>query len=501
MCLRFIYFFLALVGSAAAAVRMPAIFSDHMVLQQGVPVRIWGSAIPGEAVTVSFRDQKATTTTDSDGRWVLFLRPLAAGGPEVLAVTAGDRIEIRDVLVGEVWHASGQSNMQMQVASVENAAAEIAAAPQPQIREFRTKLTTADTEAGDVEGVWQQATPETVGQFSAAGYFFARELHARLKRPVGIINTSWGAKQIEPFLRRRALEAEPLAWPSLIEWARWVAHYPQEADDQEIAREQWPQAAEAARAGGKRPPPKPGQPIGSPGSPRRPSGIYNAMVAPVLPYSIRGFLWYQGESNATAEGAYRYRWLFRLMIEDWRAQSGQGDLPFLFVQLASFRATPWWPVLRESQACALALRNTGMAVAIDIGDPVTIHPKNKQELGRRLALLARSIAYGEKVRASGPLYRQTSREGPAIRVWFDSVGGGLAARGGGGLTGFTIAGADGKFLPGEARPEGASVVVSNPAIAQPVAVRYGWADDPVCNLINAEGLPASPFRTDEGKGE
>lgn len=491
---------LALAAPLSAGVRLPAILSDHMVLQQGVPVRIWGSDDPGRAVAVAFRDQKAAARADAHGNWVLFLKPLAPGAAAVLTVTGSSRIDIHDVLVGEVWHASGQSNMQLQVSKVQNAEAEIAAANEPEIREFRTRLIASDNEAFDVEGSWRVATPETVKDFSAAGYFFARDIHVHLRRPVGIINTSWGAKQIEPFLRRRAIEAEPSVWPALLNWYQWVARYPQEADVQVIDRENYPKAVEKARAAGKPPPPRPGTPIGAPDSPRRPSGIYNGMVAPVLPYSIRGFLWYQGESNATAEEAFLYRRLFRLMIEDWRAQCGQGELPFLFVQLASFAANGWWPLLRESQADALALRGTGMAVTIDIGDATNIHPKNKQEVGRRLALLARSIAYGEKLVASGPLYRQMSRQGPAIRLWFDSVGGGLAARGGGALTGFTIAGADGKFLPAEARLEGPAVMVSNPSITDPVAVRYGWEDDPACSLMNAEGLPASPFRTDAWPG-
>ena len=492
---------LALAVPSFCSVRVPAILSDHMVLQAGEPVRIWGTADPGEGVSVSFRDQKSQTKADEQGKWSVFLKPLAAGGPGVLSVAASNRIEIQDVLVGEVWHASGQSNMQMQVSGVVNAEAEIAAANQPEIREFRTKLIALDIEADDVEGAWQAATPETVKKFSAAGYFFAREIHARLREPVGIINTSWGAKQIEPFMRRRSMEGEPSVWPSLLNWAQWVARYPQDVDVQAISRANWPKAMEAARAAGKPLPTRPGDPVGSPNSPRRPSGIYNGMVAPVMPYTIRGFLWYQGESNATEQEAYLYRRLFRLMIEDWRAQCGQRDLPFLFVQLASFRSNGWWPMLRESQTDALALRNTGMTVIVDIGDSTNIHPKNKQEVGRRLALLARSIAYGEKLVASGPLYRQMTRDGAAIRLWFDSAGGGLAARGGGTLTGFTIAGTDGKFLPGEARVEGSTVVVSNPAIADPAAVRYGWEDDPVCNLTNAEGLPASPFRTDVGVGK
>ncbi|MCX6622632.1 MAG: 9-O-acetylesterase, partial [Acidobacteria bacterium] len=267
---------------------------------------------------------------------------------------------------------------------------------------------------------------------------------------------------------------------------------------QEIARANWPKAVEAARQTGKPLPYRPGEPVGTVNSPRMPSSIYNGMIAPLTPYPIRGVIWYQGESNATEHEAFLYRRLFRLLIEDWRVVWNQPDLPFLFVQLANFKATPWWAVLRESQTDALALRDTGMAVAIDIGDSTDIHPKNKQEVGRRLALLARSLAYGENIVGNGPLYRQMSREGAQLRLWFDSVGGGLAARGGGPLTGFTIAGADGRFSPAEARIDGSSVVVLSAAVPVPVAVRYAWEDDPVCNLVNSEGLPGSPFRTDGG---
>jgi sialate O-acetylesterase len=220
------------------------------------------------------------------------------------------------------------------------------------------------------------------------------------------------------------------------------------------------------------------------------------MIAPLVPYAIRGVIWYQGEANASKNHAYPYRRLFRAMIEDWRRAWGLGSFPFLFVQLANFQSNGFWPLLRESQVEALGLRNTGMAVSIDIGNSQDIHPTNKQDLGRRLALAARAVAYGEDLVYSGPLYRQLTSESGRLRVWFDHASGGLAARGGGPLAGFTIAGEDGKFQAAETRLEGETVVVWSPQVSRPVAVRYAWADDPAANLINPAGLPASPFRTD-----
>ena len=223
------------------------------------------------------------------------------------------------------------------------------------------------------------------------------------------------------------------------------------------------------------------------------------MIAPIVPYTIRGATWYQGESNASPAHAYAYRRLFRLMIEDWRQQWGEGDFPFLFVQLANFKANPSWPVLRESQTNTLELRNTGMAVIIDIGESGDIHPKNKQDVGKRLALAARAMTYGEKIEYSGPMFHELSAEGNRLRVWFDHTGGGLQARGGGDLTGFMIAGTDGNFVPAEAKIDGKTVLVSSADVPEPAAVRYAWADDPACNLINQEGLPASPFRAGAGQ--
>ena len=338
-----------------------------------------------------------------------------------------------------------------------------------------------------MEGAWAVCGPDSVKEFSAAGYFFARDLYAARHVPVGVIHSSWGGTPAQSWTSRAALEAEPLLKFVFDSWEQTLARYPEAKAryDKQIA--EW-----KADSGQPRP-----QPPQGPGSPYTPAGLYNAMIAPLTPYAIRGAIWYQGENNASERQAWPYRRLFRTLIEDWRRAWGGGDFPFLFVQLANFDTNPYWPVLRESQTDALSLRNTGMAVAIDIGESKDIHPKNKQEVGRRLALAARHVAYGEDIAYSGPLFRQlTFTADGRLRVWFDHAEG-LAARGGGPLTGFAVAGADGNYLPAEAVVEKDTVVVSSPQVKSPASVRYGWAADPVCNLVNAAGLPASPFRAGE----
>jgi sialate O-acetylesterase len=423
---------------------------------------------------------------------------MKAGGPGDVTISGHNTITVHDVLVGEVWIGSGQSNMEMATIRVNNAEQEIASANFPQIRLFTVKKKVSDTPLDDVEGSWQLCSPESVAHFSAVGYFFSRDLHQRLHQPVGFIHTSWGGTPAQSWTSRGALESEPALKFILDDWATTLERYPdaQQRYEEQLAR--WKQATEAARADKQQAPAQPRPPVG-PGHQNTPAGLYNAMIAPIVPYTIRGATWYQGESNASAARAYAYRRLFRLMIEDWRQAWGEGDFPFLFVQLANFKANPWWPVLRESQNNTLELRNTGMAVIIDIGESNDIHPKNKQDVGKRLALAACATVYGEKVEYSGPMFRRLSAEGSTLRLWFDHAGGGLQARGGAGLTGFTIAGSDGKFVPAEARIDGTTVLVSSAAVPEPAAVRYAWEDDPVCNLINQEGLPASPFRAGAGQ--
>jgi sialate O-acetylesterase len=317
--------------------------------------------------------------------------------------------------------------------------------------------------------------------------------------PVGFIHTSWGGTPAQSWISHQALENEPALKFIMSDWQQRLENYPANREAHEKALAQWREAAAAsARDQGVKVPPQPPAPQG-PGHQNTPGGLYNAMIAPITPYTIRGATWYQGEANASAAHAYPYRRLFRLMIEDWRQAWGQGDFPFLFVQLANFKANPHWPVLRESQTNTLELRNTAMAVIIDIGNSTDIHPTNKQDVGLRLALAARATVYGEKIEYSGPMFRSFAAEGNRLRLWFDHTGGGLQARGGSELTGFTMAGKDGRFVPAEARIDGKTIVVSSASVTEPVAVRYAWEDDPVCNLINREGLPASPFRAGAGQ--
>ncbi len=482
--------FLLCVLPLSADVRLPSVFGNGMVLQRDRPCPVWGRADAGELVTVTFRDQRIQTTADALGRWQVTLRPTPAGGPFTLEVSGKNTIAIFDVLTGEVWLASGQSNMGWAVRQSNNAEQEIASSANSQIRFFKVENTVAAAPAEDVKGAWSAASPATTGAYSAAGYFFARNLNEKLKVPVAILQSAWGGTPAESWVRASALSADPALMPVYSYWAGVIESYPENALRHASAVAQW----EANGKQGARPNPPAG-----PGHPHTPSGLWNGMIAPLVPYAIQGAIWYQGETNATVARAPHYNRLFSTLITDWRSAFGQGDFPFLFVQLANYArpgTNDGWPLLREAQLKTLGLLNTGMAVTIDIGESQDIHPKNKQDVGLRLALPARAIAYGEKVVYSGPIFRQSAREGASIRLWFDHASNGLAARGGA-LQGFELAGADGKFAPAEARIDGQTVVVSCPDVKSPVQARYAWADDPKATLTNAEGIPASPFRTRE----
>lgn len=632
----------------AETVSVPSLFADNMVLQQETTVPIWGKATPGGKVTVLFQGQKRGTVAEADSQWLVELHDLTAGGPFDLKVVGKDTLKLTNVMVGEVWVCSGQSNMEMPLAGwgeINQYAREIAEANYPNIRLFQVNHTMSLRPLKDVDAqTWTECNPQTIPSFSAVAYFFGRKLHQDLKVPIGLIHTSWGGTlaeawtsagflaQMEDFkpmidsLQTKALgEAEekieyerqvsvwqklvdqkvsealqsnnswhdvdldisdwqtmklPVLWESAglpnfdgIVWFRTTVELPASVaaeactlslgaiDDQDITfvngreigttdgynkpREYVVpagtlqagtniiaiQVLDTGGGGGvwgakeqlflksssgqmvtlfgdwkyktgvslKDVPPRPQ----SPDSPNRPTVLYNAMLAPLMPFSIRGAIWYQGESNENR--AYQYRTLFPTMINSWRTNWGIGDFPFIFVQLANFRPPAEqpgqsnWAELREAQLMTLSLPNTGMAVAIDIGDANDIHPKNKQDVGKRLALNALATVYGQEIVYSGPLYKSMSFDGDKIRLVFDHVGGGLVA-GDKKLTGFAIAGEDKQFVWADAIIEGNTVVVSSPQVLNPAAVRYGWADNPVCNLYNQEGLPASPFRTDDWPG-
>jgi sialate O-acetylesterase len=625
------------------------LFSDRAVLQRERPVAIWGWAAPGAAVTVALSgsglvaDPVIAKAADN-GRWQAAIGPFAAGGPYTLAVSAGERkAEAKDILIGDVWLCGGQSNMEFAVSKAKDFETEKAKADLPQVRHLSVPMNFADTPQETFRGAWQVCTPDSVGRFTAVGYFMARTLHADLGIPIGLVHSSVGGTYAEAWTSAEALatlpdQAQALAdWKQLTEGVRrqraetgkdypalladWYqindpgtaakpAWKAADLDDQAWGKVKLPAileeagaipktwdgtvwlrrtvdvpAAEAGKAAklalghinghdvtwiaGKRVGEadgwntrayqipagvltagansialrilnrngpcgpseamaltfadgvavplngswriRPGVELGKAAPlPLRlgkngPTGLFNGMIAPLAPMSLAGVAWYQGENNS--ERAYQYRDLLPALIADWRGRFGRDDLPFLIVSLANYHGRKdkpgesAWAELREAQA--LTARRTprcGMAVAIDLGETWNIHPLNKQEVGRRLALAAEAIACGKPVEWSGPWYTAMAVEGAAIRLRFDHLGGGLVASDGAALAGFAIAGEDHAFVWATARIDGDTVVVSSPDVPKPVAVRYAWADDPACNLANRAGLPAVPFRTDEWPG-
>jgi len=630
----------ALPTSSAAQLRLSRLIGDRMVMQRDAAVPVWGWAAPGNEVVVTFDGTTHTARADTAGSWTVTLPAMPAGGPHAMSVAAaGERIQLRDILVGDVWVCSGQSNMEWTVADARNGAREIAAAHDRQIRHFKVPQSWAEqpepTLAG---GSWEVADPEHVGAFTAVGYFFARELRETVPVPIGLINTSWGGSRIEPWMSAGALQldaaalermmreerahqrgvldslrarigglperdaglvngaalwadpalddaswatiAVPGAWEQAgyegmdgVAWYRTTFDLTDEearagvrlglgmVDDSDVSyvngrevgrtENAWSKArvytvpAASLRAGrnvvavrvedtgggggiqggpellyveaGGRRRPLAGMWKLKVGAMQvRPDGqhinkvptvLYNKMVHPLLPYPVKGAIWYQGESNADRyEDAVAYRPLFANMIRDWRRAWNVGDFPFLWVQLANYMAVDSqpaqrsaWAALRESQSAALALPNTAQAVAIDLGETGDIHPRNKQDVGQRLALAARKVAYGQNVVHSGPVHRRHEVKDGRVVIEFDHVGGGLVGEGErGAVRGFAIAGADRRFVWADAEVDGDRVVVWSDRVPDPVAVRYAWGNNPLhANLYNREGLPASPFRTDD----
>ena len=472
-----------LTSSLFAAVKPHALFTDGMVLQREIAVPIWGTADNGEKVTVEFNGQSVATTA-TDGKWMVRLKPLKAGGPFTLKI---NNLELKNVLVGDVWICSGQSNMQWSVKQSDNAEAEIANAKYPMIRLFSVPRVEVNTPQSDLKANWQECTPANVADFSAIGYFFGRDLHKNLNVPIGLIDNAVGGSPAESWMQTELLNGDA-------EYKQFHAAYPQQMERYNQAVEKHKEAVEKAKAAGTRPP-------NAPGRPWMPSGLYNGMLAPLVPYAIKGAIWYQGESNAGR--AYQYRRLFPAMIQNWRERWGQGDFPFLFVQLAAFGPNAPkigdsdWAELREAQTLTLtASPKTGMASAIDVGTYDDIHPKNKLPVGARLALAARSVAYNQKLVFAGPMYAGMKANGDKITLKFNHTGGGLEAKGGE-LKGFLIAGEDKVWREAKAEIKGKQIVVSSAEVTKPVAVRYAWAKYPTVNLYNKEGLPANPFRTDD----
>lgn len=488
-----IWMFVSMIAlSAQAEVRLPSVLAEHMVVQRQQPVHVWGWASPADAVSVAFRGETKSATADELGRWSVYLAPGEAGGPFQLVVKSTNTITLNDVLVGDVWVASGQSNMELPLSKVSNSDAEIAAAKYPKVRLFQIKRTPAEYPMDDVKATpWASCAPDTVPDSSAVAYFFARDIYKRTGVPVGMIEAYWGGSPAEAWTSLHALSADASLMPIFAERNKMVDQ--QATTVLRLKREEleYQQALARAKAEGKPVPDRRWHPDFRGWAP---GGLFNGMIAPVTPFAIRGVIWYQGETNGGKDRAPLYARLFQTLISDWRKTWNLGDFPFLFVQLANWQPAEKddWPTLRDTQRQTLALRNTGMAVAIDIGDAVDLHPKNKLDVGLRLALAARAIAYGENIEWSGPLYRQAIRDGQAVRIRFDHATE-LAAKGDT-LKGFELAGIDGKFSPAEAKIEDGTVLVTSVSVTDPVAVRYGWAANPDCNLYNREGLPASPFQ-------
>ncbi|WP_425614734.1 sialate O-acetylesterase [Anatilimnocola sp. NA78] len=480
--------------SARAEIRLPKLFNDHMVLQQNTEANVWGWAAPNEEVKVTLGDATASTKADADGKWKTKIKTPKAGGPHELKFKGTNEITLKDVYSGEVWIASGQSNMEWSVAQSLNPAEEAKNGSHPLIRMIKVRKEPSEQPVDDIPvdngtakttptSGWAVAAPGTVPSFSACGYFFARKLAEELKVPVGIINTSWGGTLCEAWTSKEALADVP----SL----KYMA------DRKVTISEAMPD------------PKDPSKTIPAQKNPNQPAVLFNGMLNPVVPFTIAGAIWYQGESNVGR--ADEYRTLFPTMIRDWRTRFGQGDFPFLFVQLAPYKydgksldannydGSNKLAELWDSQLKTLDLsKNTGMCVTTDITTIGDIHPKNKQDVGKRLALWALANTYGKQdLVYSGPLYSSHEIEGSKVRLKFKHVGGGLAAKDEKPLTFFLIAGEDQKFVPAKATIDGETLVVSSDDVPKPVAVRFCWNAIAEPNFANKAGLPASPFRTDD----
>ena len=497
---------MTLLGTLALAdVKLPAIIGDNMVLQKKSAVPIWGQADPGEQVRVEIHGQQTQTTADASGAWktVLDLSQFPPG-PWQMTISGKNKLTLQNVLVGQVWLCSGQSNMEFGVGNCPTGKQDIAAANLPAIRLFMIPHRASLEPQTDVAAQWVVCTPQTLASggwngFSGVGYYFGREIHQQLNTPVGLIQDAWGGSPAEAFVSTPTLAADPDLRIVLDHYSDALRDFPAARQKYQQQLAAWEKTAAAARASNAQPTTQPRSPRDPRESNGSPGLLYNGMIAPLIPYAIAGTIWYQGESNSSR--AYQYRKLFPTMIQDWRKHWGQGDFPFLFVQLPNFMdavAQPGesdWAELREAQSMTLSLPNTAMAVAIDVGDARDIHPKNKQDVGHRLALAALAQVYGRPVEFSGPVYQSMTVAGNSIRVTFTHAQG-LTAKGDK-LAGFALAGADRKFFWADATINGQTILLHSDQVAAPIAVRYGWSANPNCNLYNQAGLPASPFRTDD----
>jgi sialate O-acetylesterase len=492
-------FFFVQPCTTRADVKVPAIIGSHMVLQRDQKDRVWGWAEPGEEITVAINGQSKTAQAGADGSWQVVLDPMPAGGPHTMSIKGQNAITLDDILVGEVWICSGQSNMQWPVAASNDADLEIATAKYPRIRLISVPQVGTQEPQKDFRGEWRVCRPETVGGFSAVGYFFGRELHQILDVPIGLIDNAWGGSACEAWIKRDRIAAEEKFAPLIKRWEELEKNLPK-------AKADWDAAVKKAKDEGKQPPPPWTNPQEQMKGNARPGNIYNGVLKPTIGYGIKGVIWYQGESNAGR--AYQYRDMFPLMIQSWRDEWGQGDFPFYWVQLADFQSEASepresdWAELREAQTMTMSrLPNTGQAVIIDIGEGKDIHPKNKQDVASRLARWALARDYGKHFAYQSPIYKSMEKNGNKIVLTFEHAGRGLKTFDVPAPRGFTIAGSDHKFAWAKARIIAPNKVeVWSDEVSEPVAVRYAWANNPVCNLYSDAGLPLTPFRTDDWPG-
>lgn len=493
---------LLLLLKAGATVKLPSIISNNMVLQQQTKVALWGWGAPGEkvSITTSWNESTSKVTAGADGKWITYVKTGKAGGPFYITFAGTNEIKVENVMLGEVWIAAGQSNMEFFMAKTKNSSYtgvldyenEIKKADYFGIRMIDVANKVADEPQYEFKGDWKVCSPATADTFSAVAFYFAKEVHTKTGFPVGIINATWGGTPAESWTKKEVLEKDKDFKVILDRYDQQVKEYPAASAVYKAEMEKW----KADTSKHKEAAPK--EPMG-PNSSKSPYKLYNGMIVPVEPYTLKGVIWYQGENNA--EHPYQYRRLFPAMIENWREDFKNTSLPFYFVQISPHRSQN--PEIREAQL--LTYRNvphTGMAVTVDNGDSVNIHPRNKKLVGERLSLWALHDLYGQKdLVFSGPLYKSMKVAGSKIRIQFDYVDGGLVAKGDAELKEFTIAGEDEKFVPAHAVIEGNEVVVWSDEVNKPVAVRFAWRNVPVPNLYNKSLLPASPFRTDSWKGQ
>ncbi len=497
------------VTTSLAELKLPSIFGSHMVLQRNHANPVWGKADPGAKVFVVIDGQTKSTKADAKGNWEVKLDPMKVGKPRKLVIESNkDRLQYDDVLVGEVWVCSGQSNMAWPVSVSNDADLEKLTAKYPNIRLISVPQVGTQEEQWDFKGQWDKCTPETVANFSAVGYYFGRTLHQSLDIPIGLIDNAWGGSAAEAWVKRSELEADPVFNDLVAKWEQTEKTYDWDkikaSYDKKLA--DWQVKYKEAKKKGAKLPNRPRAPRNVLAGQHRPGNLYAGVLKPTIGYGIRGAIWYQGESNAGR--AYQYRHLFPKMIQHWRDEWKQGDFPFYWVQLADFRdevtepGDSSWGELREAQTMTMSkLKNTGEAVIIDAGEGRDIHPRNKQTVAKRLARWALAKDYGMKVPYQSPAYKSMEIKGNKALLSFDHVGSTLYTFDVRNPVGFAIAGADQKFVNANAKLVGKDKIeVWSDSVSKPVAVRYGWAENPVCNVQSREGLPMNPFRTDNWKG-